>query len=459
MTRNNNLNYNNKRNRDPYKRIFSIFFAFLLVSAFTICFAYVWYEYYSQRIFLPFYRRGNWVNIIIYIVEIFIFSKAFGGLKVGYLKRTDMFYSQLLSMICVNLLMYFQISLISRHFAAPLPMIALMIIDILILLVWIFICNKLYFRLYPPRKLIVVYGDKFAESVVMKMSRRVEKYMICASVSAETPISEIYKRIDQYEGVILCDLSGQLRNDLLKYCFSNHIRTYVVPKISDIILRGGEEIRLFDTPLLLCRNYGLTIEQRFIKRIFDLIFVLIFALPVAIISIVVAIAIKLDDGGPILYCQERLTYGGKPFKVIKFRSMVVKAEEEGIQLAKENDNRITRVGAVLRKYRIDELPQLINIFKGDMSVVGPRPERPELAHEYEENMPEFSFRLHVKAGLTGYAQVTGLYDTTPYDKLRMDLMYIEKYSILFDIRILLMTLKTMLFPDKTNEEQSHNNIT
>ena len=344
-------------------------------------------------------------------------------------------------------------------FAAPLPMIALMIIDILILLVWIFICNKLYFRLYPPRKLIVVYGDKFAESVVMKMSRRVEKYMICASVSAETPISEIYKRIDQYEGVILCDLSGQLRNDLLKYCFSNHIRTYVVPKISDIILRGGEEIRLFDTPLLLCRNYGLTIEQRFIKRIFDLIFVLIFALPVAIISIVVAIAIKLDDGGPILYCQERLTYGGKPFKVIKFRSMVVKAEEEGIQLAKENDNRITRVGAVLRKYRIDELPQLINIFKGDMSVVGPRPERPELAHEYEENMPEFSFRLHVKAGLTGYAQVTGLYDTTPYDKLRMDLMYIEKYSILFDIRILLMTLKTMLFPDKTNEEQSHNNIT
>lgn len=458
MTRNNNVNYKNKRNRDPYKRIFSIFFAFLLVSAFTICFVYIWYEYYSQRIFLPFYRRGNWVNILIYAVEIFIFSKAFGGLKVGYLKRTDMFYSQFLSMICVNLLMYFQISLISRHFAALLPMVALMVIDILILLVWIFICNKVYFRIYPPRKLIVVYGDKFAESVVMKMSRRVEKYMICASVSAETPISEIYKRIDQYEGVILCDLSGQLRNDLLKYCFSNHIRTYVVPKISDIILRGGEEIRLFDTPLLLCRNYGLTIEQRFIKRIFDLIFVLVFALPVAIISLVVAIAIKLDDGGPVFYRQERLTYGGKPFKVIKFRSMVVEAEEEGIQLAKKNDSRITKVGAVLRKYRIDELPQLINIFKGDMSVVGPRPERPELAHEYEENMPEFSFRLHVKAGLTGYAQVTGLYDTTPYDKLRMDLMYIEKYSILFDIRILLMTLKTMLFPDKTNEEQSHNNI-
>lgn len=458
MTRNNNVNYKNKRNRDPYKRIFSIFFAFLLVSAFTICFVYIWYEYYSQRIFLPFYRRGNWVNILIYAVEIFIFSKAFGGLKVGYLKRTDMFYSQFLSMICVNLLMYFQISLISRHFAALLPMVALMVIDILILLVWIFICNKVYFRIYPPRKLIVVYGDKFAESVVMKMSRRVEKYMICASVSAETSISEIYKRIDQYEGVILCDLSGQLRNDLLKYCFSNHIRTYVVPKISDIILRGGEEIRLFDTPLLLCRNYGLTIEQRFIKRIFDLIFVLVFALPVAIISLVVAIAIKLDDGGPVFYRQERLTYGGKPFKVIKFRSMVVEAEEEGIQLAKKNDSRITKVGAVLRKYRIDELPQLINIFKGDMSVVGPRPERPELAHEYEENMPEFSFRLHVKAGLTGYAQVTGLYDTTPYDKLRMDLMYIEKYSILFDIRILLMTLKTMLFPDKTNEEQSHNNI-
>ena len=165
-----------------------------------------------------------------------------------------------------------------------------------------------------------------------------------------------------------------------------------------------------------------------------------------------AIAIKLDDGGPVLFKQKRLTYHGKEFYVYKFRSMVVNAEKAGPQLAKENDSRITRVGRILRKCRLDELPQLINILRGDMSGVGPRPERPELAEEYEKTMPEFEFRLQVKAGLTGYAQVTGLYDTLPYDKLKMDLMYIENYSIFLDLRIILMTLKTALFPGETNEE-------
>ena len=165
-----------------------------------------------------------------------------------------------------------------------------------------------------------------------------------------------------------------------------------------------------------------------------------------------AIAIKRDDGGPVIFKQKRLTYHGKEFYVYKFRSMVVDAEKSGPQLAKENDSRITKVGRILRKCRLDELPQLINILRGDMSVVGPRPERPELAEEYEKTMPEFEFRLQVKAGLTGYAQVTGLYDTLPYDKLKMDLMYIENYSIFMDLRIILMTLKTALFPGETNEE-------
>ena len=129
------------------------------------------------------------------------------------------------------------------------------------------------------------------------------------------------------------------------------------------------------------------------------------------------------------------------------------AEAAGPQLATEEDHRITKAGKFLRKYRLDEIPQLLNILKGDMSVVGPRPERPELARQYEKTMPEFEFRLHVKAGLTGYAQVIGLYDTAPYDKLKMDLMYIESYSLLLDLRIILMTLKTALFPPESNEEQ------
>jgi lipopolysaccharide/colanic/teichoic acid biosynthesis glycosyltransferase len=166
-----------------------------------------------------------------------------------------------------------------------------------------------------------------------------------------------------------------------------------------------------------------------------------------------AIAIKLEDGGSVFYKQVRLTKDGKKFEIIKFRSMVENAEEQGIQLATDNDSRITKVGKVLRKYRLDEIPQLINILKGDMSIIGPRPERPELTEEYEKTMPEFGFRLHVKAGLTGYAQVTGKYDTTPYDKLKMDLMYIENYSALLDLRIIFMTIKIILFPVKTNAEE------
>ena len=265
----------------------------------------------------------------------------------------------------------------------------------------------------------------------------------------------ILETIDRYEGVILCEVSGPIRNDLIKYCFAQNVRMYIAPKISDIIIRGADEIRLFDTPLLLCRNYGLTFEQRLGKRIFDLIFSILILVVLSPVMLVSVIAIKLEDGGPVLFKQKRLTIDGKEFYVYKFRSMVVDAEKYGPQLAREDDDRITRTGRVLRKYRIDELPQLFNILRGEMSVVGPRPERPELAKEYEKSMPEFEFRLQVKAGRTGYAQVTGLYDTLPYDKLKMDLMYIENYSIFLDLRILLMTLKIALFPSETNEEAEY----
>lgn len=446
-------------NRDQYRGIFSFFSTGILVAAVTGCFALLWYHEYSSALLLPFYRRGNWVVILLYAVWMLVFGKAFGGLRVGYLKRSDLFYSQMLSLCCVNLVNYLQISLISRHFVRCLPMIGLLGVDLVILLLWIVLCNLVYFRIYPPRRLIIVYGDKAAGELVLKMSQRVEKYMICASIDIQQDTETILKTISEYEGVILCDVPGQLRNDLLKYCFSQQLRTYVVPKISDIMIRGGEDIRLFDTPLLLCRNSGLRIEQRFLKRLLDLCFVLVLVLPALLLSGVVFVAIKLDDHGPVLYRQERLTYHGKKFYVYKFRSMICDAEAAGgPQLAKTEDARVTRVGKWLRKCRLDEIPQLWNIFKGEMSVVGPRPERPELAAEYEKQMPEFSFRLQVKAGLTGYAQVVGLYDTTPYDKLKMDLMYIENYSLLLDLQILLMTVKTALFPSASNEtlhEQTH----
>lgn len=439
--------------RDRYKRFITFGAALVLMAVLTGFFAYVWYRYYSSAIVLPYYRRGNWTLIGIYCLLIVLFFKAYGGFKLGYLKKTDMLFSQLISMACVNVVTYFLVSLIGRHFMDGVPLLLLTAADFGFIAVWTALTGKLFFMIYPPRRLIILYGSHQAAALVMKMSQRVDKYMICESVSIRESPDVIKEQILKYEGVIICDIPAEQRNDYLKFCFERSIRAYIAPKISDIIIRGADDIRLFDTPLLLCRNYGLDYEQRFIKRIFDIVFSLAALVPAAPFMLISALAIKLYDGGPVLYKQKRLTLDDKEFYVYKFRSMIVDAEKDGRpRLASDEDDRITPVGKVLRKFRIDEFPQLLNILKGDMSVVGPRPERPELAKEYEKQMPEFEFRLKVKAGLTGYAQVTGVYDTSPYDKLKMDLMYIENFSLRLDIQIIMMTLKTMLFPPKTNAE-------
>ena len=439
--------------RDRYKRFISFGAALVLLAVLTGIFAFIWYKYYSEAIVLPYYRRGNWVLIGIYGLLTILFFKAYGGFKLGYLKKTDMLFSQLISMACVNTVAYFLISLIGRRFMDGVPLVLMTFTDFGVISLWTVFTGKLYFLMYPPRRLIILYGSRQAASLVMKMSQRVDKYMICESVSADEDPDRIRELILKYEGVIICDIPAEQRNDYIKFCFDKSLRAYIAPKLSDIIVRGADDIRLFDTPLLLCRNYGLDFEQRFIKRIFDIVFSLVAIIPALPVMLISAAAVKLYDRGPVFYKQKRLTIDGKEFFVYKFRSMIVDAEKDGRpQLASDEDDRITPVGKILRKFRIDELPQLLNILKGDMSVVGPRPERPELSEEYKKHMPEFEFRLKVKAGLTGYAQVTGVYDTTPYDKLKMDLMYIENYSMLLDLQIILMTIKTMLFPGKTNAE-------
>ncbi len=445
--------YAHVHRREQFKRVVQFFSSVIMLGLLTLVFANVWYNYYSDCMVLPFYRRGNWVMIGIYATVLFLFFKVYGAFKIGYLRRMDVLLSQVLATLGTNAVTYLQVSLVARNFVDVRPMVMLVAVELLILLCWTILSNKFYFFLYPPRRLVIVYGSPAAADLVMKMSYRVDKYMICESISAEEDMDTITERILQFDGVIICDIPAQQRNDLVKFCFEKKLRAYIAPKISDIILRGADDIRLFDTPLLLCRNYGLTFEQRLMKRAFDLVFCLLVLIPALPIMLICGIAVKLCDGGPIFYKQRRLTKDGKEFDVYKFRSMIIDAEADGVQVSCDHDVRVTKVGRFLRKCRLDELPQILNILKGDMSVVGPRPERPELCAEYEKQFPEFRFRLHVKAGLTGYAQVTGVYDTTPYDKLKMDLMYIENYSLFRDIQIVLMTLKTTIFPVQKSNAQ------
>jgi lipopolysaccharide/colanic/teichoic acid biosynthesis glycosyltransferase len=203
---------------------------------------------------------------------------------------------------------------------------------------------------------------------------------------------------------------------------------------------------LDDVSMLNARVKGLTMEQRIVKRLVDLVIALtagIICLPFCLIA---ALAIKLDDGGPVFFKQKRATINGKVFDVIKFRTMKQNVDNHSVR---KGDDRITKIGHLLRKTRVDEIPQLLNIIKGDMSFVGPRPEMLKNVVEYTQKLPEFNYRLRVKAGLTGYAQVAGKYNTTPKDKLVMDIMYIENYSILKDFQLIFQTFGVILKPDST----------
>ena len=262
-------------------------------------------------------------------------------------------------------------------------------------------------------------------------------------------IAESYEN-EECNAVVIGDMSVEERNLLLKFCYGKGIRVYLLPKITDVILMGAEELHIFDTPIMLTREYSLTMEQRFIKRTIDIVCALILLILTSPFMLVTAVAIKLYDGGPVLYKQVRCTINRRRFEIMKFRSMRTDAEKDGVaRLAQKNDNRITPIGKLIRKCRIDELPQLFNILRGDMSFIGPRPERPEIIDQYMDVMPEFAYRMKVKAGLAGFAQVYGKYNTSPYDKLKLDLTYIENYSLWMDIKLMLLTLKVLFWPDST----------
>ena len=240
-----------------------------------------------------------------------------------------------------------------------------------------------------------------------------------------------------------------MQKKIISYCYTQEKRTYLLPDITDIIINNSYSTQISDSPVIVSRNRGLTLDQLAIKRIFDIFVSAVGLIVASPFMLICAIAIKLDDGGPIFFKQNRITQNGKIFNILKFRSMIVDADKDGGKKAENNDNRITRVGKVIRACRVDELPQLINVLRGDMSIVGPRPERIENVYEYSQKFPEFELRHRVKAGLTGFAQLYGKYNTTPEDKLYMDLMYIETYSLLTDLKLMILTIKVLFMKEST----------
>ncbi len=431
--------------RERYKRLVMFFASVLVIGLQTANFAYVWYTEYNRRsvIQIFYWRRGNWVLIGLYALILFLMSKLFGALKVGYMRVQDVIIGQICSVICANIIAYIQLALIGRwkfleHIG---PMIRLTGINLMLVIIWVVFMRWVYNTIYPPKSVILVYDQHNPEKLLKNIATRKDKYEIEEAVPVSHGLDYIKDHILNHEACIVGDIPSHERNILVKYCFEMGLRCYCSPKISDIMLMSSEKIHMFDTPLFLMRNRGLTVEQQFIKRLLDIVVCVALTILLSPVLVFIALCVKLYDRGPVFYRQERLTQDGKVFRIIKFRSMRVDSEtKSGARLAAKGDSRVTPVGRILRKIHFDELPQLFNIIAGDMSIVGPRPERPEIAAEYEQEIPEFSYRLKVKAGLTGYAQVYGKYNTKPYDKLKLDLTYIENYSLLLDLQLVATTV-------------------
>lgn len=438
------------RNYEQYKRLIKLFSSSVIVLLEVGAYWIVWHRYYNNLIMAPFFRRGNWLMVAVYGILLLFFLKTYGGLKIGFYKTGNVIYSQILSILFVNVITYLQIALLALGFPPVGVMFLMTLTDVILIVLWAFIFQAVYEKMFPRKRMLLVYGDIPAFHLQEKINSREDKYQICGAVHIRIGIKRIMEMAGDYDAVIIGDVPSHERNCLMKECFGSSIRSYTVPKISDILLSSSVELNIFDSPLYLSRNEGLKVEQKFFKRVVDILFSALGLIVTSPFWAIISFMIKCSDRGPVFYKQLRLTKDGKVFEIYKFRTMVQNAEEDGVaRLASESDSRILPVGRFLRMTRLDELPQLINILKGEMSVVGPRPERPELAAEIEKEIPEFSYRLKVKAGLTGYAQVYGKYNTTAYDKLKLDLTYIRKYSVFLDLKLILMTPKIMLLKEST----------
>jgi exopolysaccharide biosynthesis polyprenyl glycosylphosphotransferase len=388
--------------------------------------------------------------IFLYGVLLIVFMSTYGGFKVGYLKRGNLIYSQALAVIFTNIFTYLQISVLDKHFLNPIQLLQMTGLDFIVIIIWTLVYQWIYGKMFPPRKMLLISGNRSDYHLMEKINSREDKYEICKVINLESGMLLLQQEILKYDGIIIGDISSHERNILLKYCFANSIRTYSVPKISDILLKSSVELNLFDSPLFLSRNEGLTIEQEFIKRLIDIVGALAGIIILSPFFLLIALSLKLTDGGSVFFKQDRVTKNDKVFGIYKFRTMIQNAEKDGVaRLASEGDSRILPIGHFLRRTRLDELPQLFNILRGDMTFVGPRPERPELAEEIMRGIPEFSYRTRVKAGLTGYAQIYGKYNTTSYDKLKLDLTYIRNYSLLLDLKLIIMTPKIMFMKEAT----------
>lgn len=398
-------------------------------------------------------NRYNYFVIILFAGLFGFFNRTYNSYLLGYSRLRTLAFAQFLSQLFSIVILYIAVTIAWNKMRNPIVFFLLLIVYIVFDIGWTICASKLYFCLYPPRKTLLIYRNSRDKrrfgSIAGKPTERL--YQIVKEIQYDGQFTEIKDQLLGYEAVFVAGVNSHCRNGILKYCEENNVRGFFLPHVGDVIMQGAQHIQSFDSPVLMVRRKVIQPEYRMVKRGFDIIASACGLIILSPIFLIIAIAIKAYDHGPVFYKQTRLTRDGKLFNIIKFRSMRVDAEKDGVARLStgKNDDRITPIGKIVRKCRLDELPQLWNIFVGEMSIVGPRPERPEIAERYYQKIPDFKLRLQVKAGLTGYAQVYGKYNLDPYEKLEFDLMYINNMSILTDLKLIFSTCGILFSSEST----------
>lgn len=417
-------------------------------------FGIAWFLFYNRFTFDKYWLPGGIVSCAIYAIIYISFCSLYQAFRIASSSNSETMFVQMVSFGIADLILYAESCLIYNRYVNILPGSIAVLLQIFGTWIIILKTKQYMMKHFVPKKTLLLYGNragrKDAEFFVKRLLAKYKHLFDITSIEYDG-ISESqllgFFRINDV--VILYEVSEERRGHFMKLCIENKKKLYFTPRIEDILCQGASIKSLLDTPLF---KYEYKYESRkgYVgKRLFDISFSFIFIIITLPLMLVTVIAIKAEDHGPALFRQKRCTKDGKVFEILKFRSMIVDAEKNGVTPCKNGDTRITKVGKIIRTARIDELPQLFNVLKGDMSFVGPRPERIEHVRQYIEEIPEFAYRMRVKGGLTGYAQIYGKYNTSAYDKLRLDLMYIENQSLFLDLKILMLTLKTGFQSDST----------
>ena len=437
--------------KDKRKDLVNQIINFIFVVVATLPFSYVWFNYYAGQMQTRFFRWGHLVMLVLYVILYVAFGKIYGGFSLATNRISSTLFSQALALLLCNGVMYLIMILILRRYHVNIiPLGLAYLVQLVLLTVTTTICHKWYFFSFPPYRAAVIYDMRVGMEDLIRKYGLFKEFSVRKVMDIEKCLEDL-NVLNDLDVVFLSGIHSHERNIVMKYCVANNMRCYVIPRVGDIMLSGAKRTHMFHLEILEVGPYDPPLYYTVIKRLSDILIALVVLIVLSPLMLIVALAIKIQDKGPIFYRQERLTKDRKRFMLTKFRSMCVDAESDGIARLStgEGDERVTSVGRFIRRFRIDELPQLFSVLKGDMSICGPRPERPEIAEQYEKELPEFSLRLQAKAGLTGYAQVYGKYNTPAYDKLLMDLAYISNPSLLYDIRLLFSTLKVLITPEST----------